>query len=269
MNNKKVIAICYDFDNTLSPNDMQSYSIIPSFGKTSEEFWKESNALAKENKMDTNLAWMYKIMMYSHMLDKSTTKESFKQIGKSIPLYEGLDSWFDNINAYGESKGIKIEHYVISSGLKEIIEGSKIASKLTRIYASSYLYSKDGVALWPAQAVNYTNKTQFLFRISKGFFDECDDRINDIVAMDKIHCPFENMIYIGDSATDIPCMKLVKTYGGNSIGVYDPDVKNDQKVQKIFDEGRLSFFAPADYTKTGILYNKICSIIDEKGEDKK
>lgn len=260
----KVIAICYDFDHTLSPCDMQSISIIPSFGISSEEFWKESNEMAKLNGMDTNLAWMYKIMIYSHMLDKSTTRKSFFEIGKTIPLYNGLDTWFDNINQYGLDKGITVEHYVISSGLKEIIEGTSIASKITRIYASTYLYSSDGVAIWPAQAVNYTNKTQFLFRISKGYFDECDSRVNDLVSQDKVHVPFENMIYIGDSATDIPCMKLVKKYGGCSIGVYDTTKNNPSVVGKLFDDGRLSCFAPANYEKGSDLYNKVCEVIDSK-----
>ena len=176
---KPKMAICYDFDKTLSPNDMQTFKLIPSFGMKSKAFWDETKELAIGNFMDNNLAWMYQLTVRSKACRKSVSKDYFHEIGKDIPLYKGVKLWFSRINKYAEKKGIEIEHYIISSGLKELIEGSAIAGEFKRIYASSYFYSPDGVAEWPAQAVNYTNKTQFIFRIAKGIFEEYDERVNE------------------------------------------------------------------------------------------
>lgn len=153
---KARMAICYDFDKTLSPDDMQAFTLIPSFGIDKTEFWDESNKLAKDKLMDKNLAWMYELTRYSNFKNKSLKKEYFHEVGTRIPLYRGVETWFDRINKYAASKGIELQHYIISSGLKEIIEGSSIASKFNRIYASSYLYNTDGIAIWPTQAINYT-----------------------------------------------------------------------------------------------------------------
>ena len=207
---KPRMAICYDFDKTLSPDDMQTFTLIPSFGIDKDEFWKAANKLAKENLMDTNLAWMHELIRYSEFKGKSLKREYFKEIGADVKLNKGVTEWFGNINAYAESKGIELEHYIISSGLKEIIEGSAIAGEFKRIYASSYLYSADGIAKWPAQAINYTNKTQYIFRIAKGCLEEYDESVNDIMPDEQLRIPYENIDYIGDSATDIPCMRLVK-----------------------------------------------------------
>lgn len=157
----------------------------------------------------------------------------------------------------------ELEHYIISSGLKEIIEGSAIAKNFKRIYASSYLYTTDGVAEWPAQAINYTNKTQFIFRIAKGFLEEYDERVNDSMPEENLRIPYENIVYIGDSATDIPCMRLVKSKGGYSVGVYDPEKNNRAKVYKLYNDDRLNFYAPADYTERSNLYRYMQQIIDE------
>ena len=230
---KPIMAICYDFDKTLSPDDMQAFTLIPSFGVNVGEFWHESDMLAKDNRMEMNLAWMYELIKYSNFKGKSLKRDYFRESGAEVKLYEGVKTWFSRINQYAESKGIEVEHYVISSGLREIIEGSAIADEFKKIYASSYLYNADGVAVWPAQAVNYTNKTQYLFRISKGFLDEHDERVNDSIPHGDRRIPFENFVYIGDSATDIPCMNLVKERGGYSIGVFDPMKDNREKVYKL------------------------------------
>lgn len=257
------MAICYDFDKTLSPDDMQAFTLIPSLGMDKSEFWKQSNELAKENGMDKNLAWMYKLIMLSQAKRKSIKKQYFKEVGKSIPLFKGVEKWFDHVNQYAQKHNIVVEHYIISSGLKEIIEGSKIADKFERIYASSYLYTSDGVAEWPAQAVNYTNKTQYIFRIAKGIFEEYDDRVNDSMKDSELHIPYENIVYIGDSATDIPCMRLVKSRGGYSIGVYDPEKKVKDNVYKLYGDGRLSFYTAADYSLKSELMKYIKLVIDE------
>ena len=256
------MAICYDFDKTLSPDDMQTFTLIPSFEIDAASFWEESNKLAKENLMETNLAWMYQLLHYSKFKRKSIRKEYFREIGKDVALYKGVEDWFDRMDKYAEKQGIILEHYIISSGLKEIIEGSRIADKFKRIYASSYYYTPDGVAEWPAQAVNYTNKTQFIFRIAKGIFEEYDDRVNDSMPENKLYIPYENIVYIGDSATDIPCMRLVKSKGGYSIGVFDPEKDIRQKVYQLFNDGRINYFAPADYSSRSELTKYVKQIID-------
>lgn len=257
------MAICYDFDRTLSPDDMQTFTLIPSFGVDKNEFWHESDSLAEQNLMDNNLAWMYVLIKYSKFKGKSLRREYFKEIGADVQLYPGVESWFDNVNAYARERGIEVEHYIISSGLKEIIEGSRIAPYITRVYASSYLYSADGIAEWPAQAVNYTTKTQFIFRIAKGYLEEYDPRVNDSMPHDVRNVDYENIVYIGDSATDIPCMTLVKQKGGYSIGVYDPVSNNKKKVYQLFGDGRLNFYAPADYSEDSPIFEYMKNVIDE------
>ena len=259
---KPRMAICYDFDKTLSPDDMQAFTLIPSFDIDTKSFWNEVDILAKDNLMDTNLAWMYQLIHYSIFKKKSIRKEYFREIGKDVPLYKGVEDWFDRMNTYADKHGLILEHFIISSGLKEIIEGSIIADKIKRIYASSYYYTPDGTAEWPAQAVNYTNKTQFIFRIAKGIFEEYDDRVNDPMPDNKLYIPYENIVYIGDSATDIPCMRLVKSKGGYSIGVYDPDKDKRKKVYELFNDKRIDFFAAADYTSRSDLTKYVKKIID-------
>lgn len=256
------MAICYDFDKTLSPDDMQTFTLIPSFGMKKEEFWEESNKLAKDNLMDNNLAWMFQLLQYSKAKRLPIRKSYFHDIGAEVPLYKGVEKWFGRINEYARKRGIEVDHYIISSGLKEIIEGSKIAPEFKRVYASSYLYSPDGVAEWPAQAINYTNKTQYIFRIAKGCFEEYDERVNDSMSADQLYIPYENIVYIGDSATDIPCMRLVKSKGGFSIGVFDPEKNARKKVYQLYSDGRIDFYAPADYSPKSDISRYMRQIID-------
>ena len=256
------MAICYDFDKTLSPDDMQSFTLIPSFGMASEDFWRESNTLAREHHMDSNLAWMFQLLQYSRLKRLPVRREYFREVGAGVPLYPGVADWFCRMDAYAAERGVELEHYVISSGLKEIIEGTPIASCFRRIYASTYLYSADGAAEWPAQAVNYTNKTQYIFRIAKGVFEVYDERVNDSMPEEYLYIPYENIVYIGDSATDIPCMQLVKNRGGFSIGVYDPNGGEERRVRQLYQDGRLNFFSPADYTDGSPLSTRMKALID-------
>lgn len=206
---------------------------------------------------------LYQLVVKSKALRKPLSRSYFNQVGKDVPLYNGVDTWFERVNQYGEENGIEVHHYIISSGLKEIIEGSNIARYFSRVYASSYLYSADGVAEWPAQAVNYTNKTQFIFRIAKGIFEEYDERVNDSVPESALVTPYENIVYIGDSATDIPCMRLVKSKGGYSIGVFDPEKNKREKVYQLFNDGRINFYAPADYSEDSELFKYIKLVIGQ------
>lgn len=254
-----VLAICYDFDKTLSPDDMQAQGFIQSLEQEVERFWNESNKLASDNEMDQNLAWMYKMAKESrgrHIFNK----EVLAGYGADVKLYPGVDTWFDRINTYGQKKGIKVEHYIISSGLKEMIEGTGIARYFKKIYASSFYYDEAGVAVWPAQCINYTNKTQFLFRIKKGALEINDTKVNDFLSEDQCRVPFRNMVYIGDSDTDVPCMKLVSVNGGYSIGVHGKESKN--KVFKMIEENRIKYFTEADYTEGSELEKLLKHIID-------
>lgn len=258
---KPILAICYDFDKTLSPDDMQAQGYIQSVGCEVADFWRESNELAAENEMDQNLAYMY--MMAEKSRGKVVfTRENLKNDGSKVKLFPGVSTWFDRINKYGEDKGVQVEHYIISSGLKEMIEGTEIADKFKKIYASSFYYDNTGVAVWPAQVVNYTNKTQFLFRIEKGVLDINDQRVNAYFSADQYRVPFRNMIYIGDSDTDIPCMKLVNVNGGHSIGVYNSETKDKSKVFRMLEENRIKYFVPADYTEDSKLEILVKKIID-------
>lgn len=265
---RPVVAICYDFDKTLSPDDMQAQGFIQSVGCRIPEFWGESNGLAENNDMDQNLAYMFtmKDKAEGHLL---FTKDTFLEYGAQVRLFPGVQDWFRRIREYGEKHGVIVEHYIISSGLKEMIEGTPIANELEKIYASSFFYNEKGVAEWPAQVVNYTNKTQFLFRIEKGVLDINNQGVNDSFAPEDIRVPFRNMIYIGDSDTDIPCMKLVTTYGGHSIGVYNADTLDKSKVYKMMREGRIRYFAPADYSEGTQLDELVKVIIDRTATNEK
>lgn len=258
---RPVLAICYDFDRTLSPEDMQAQGYIQSIGYDVADFWKESNSLAADNDMDQNLAYMY-TMVTKARGRLVFNKEILKADGAKIKLYPGVDTWFTRVNQYGQEKGITIEHYIISSGLKEMIEGTMVAKYFKKIYASSFYFDDVGVAVWPAQAVNYTNKTQYLFRIKKGILDINDQKVNDYFDPDKVVVPFRNMVYIGDSDTDIPCMKLVNSNGGYSIGVYDSETQDKTKVFKMLREHRIKYFAPADYREGSSLEGLIKNIVD-------
>ena len=263
---KTVVAICYDFDKTLSPDNMQAQGYLQAIHyEDQDEFWKETMDLARTHDMDSNLAWMYL------MLKGARGKEIFRRdmlahYGAMVELYDGVEDWFDRINRYGEERGLTVEHYILSSGLREMIEGTSIAGKFKRIYASSFYYDEAGVAIWPAQVVNFTDKTQFLFRISKGVLDVNDPAVNDYFTPEEIRVPFKNMVYIGDSETDIPCMKLVNTYNGYSIGVYDPKTGDKRRVLKLMDENRIGYYAPADYTEGSGMDELIKSILDRIGE---
>ncbi len=242
-----IVALCYDFDKTLSPKDMQEYGFIDRLNMTPDRFWAKSNRLVKETGMDDILAYMYTMIKEAEKRDIFITEQDLRVLGRNIELFEGVESWFDRINYIGEKVGIIIEHYIISSGIKEIILGNKLAPHFKDIFASSFHYNLERKVVWPKQAVNFTTKTQYLFQINKN----CDtDSVNDYMPDDERRIPFSHFIYIGDSATDIPCMRLVKSSGGNSIGVYNPENKGaNADVLRLIKENRINYYACADYTR--------------------
>lgn len=258
---KPVLAICYDFDKTLSPDDMQAQGYIQEvYDSGVKAFWDECRELAEANEMDSNLAYMRKMVEYAHGRIVLTRK-TLREYGSKVGLFPGVEEWFERIRDFGRQHDVIVEHYIISSGLKEMIEGTSIAKEFEQIYASSFLFDKADVPIWPAQAINYTNKTQFLFRIEKGVLDVNDFGVNDYFEPEKIRVPFRNIVYIGDSMTDIPCMKLVNANGGHSIAVYDNSTLDKSKAFQMLTDNRIKYFAPADYTDGSDLDKLVKAII--------
>ena len=241
-----IIAFLYDFDKTLCTTDMEDYAFIPSLGYTPAEFWGRANAFGWENRMDGLLAYMYTMIQECAAQNIKLDRAFLNHCGESIQLFPGVREWFARINAFGESLGVQVEHYVISSGLREIIEGSGIAQEFREIYACEFYYNENGDACWPKLDVNFTNKTQFVYRINKGILDVSRDReLNDSMPDDSKRVPFTNMIYMGDGLSDVPCMKMMRAYGGQAIAVYQ--ASNRQGVEKLLADGRVDFIFPADY----------------------
>lgn len=249
---KPTIAILYDFDKTLCTTDMQEYDFIKNLGMTSEEFWGESGRISREYEVEKILSYMLVMIQQSKKKGIPLTREYLRSCGEHVELYSGVTTWFDRINAFGKSLGVEIEHYIISSGTHEIIEGTPIAKYFKKVFACRYHYDENGEAMWPALAINYTLKTQYIYRISKGILDVTDDEsVNREQDESLRRIAYSNMIYIGDGLTDIPCMKMVKERGGKSIAVY-PEGKGDT-VKPLVDDDRINYVCVADYSESSTM----------------
>ncbi len=281
MKKKKIpFALIYDFDGTLSHGNMQERNFIPAIGMNKKNFWTEVGSVSKKHQADNILVYMKLMLDKASAATVPVREKDFKDYGKNLSFFKGIlsypngtsqeDGWFERINKYGVKSGIKVEHYIVSSGIREMIEGTKLAKKFKAIYASSFFYDQNGVAVWPALAINYTTKTQYLFRINKGSLDISDNKIiNKFIPEENRAIPFSNMVYIGDGDTDIPCFRLVKDRGGHSIAVYKPNTKGAKnKTEKLMDEGRVNFIAPADYRNGSYVDKIVKSIIDKIQIDK-
>ena len=256
------LALIYDFDGTLAPGNMQERQFIPDVGMTAADFWAEVDTLAEINQADGILSYMFVMLEKARLAGLKVRRKDLVARSSEIEFFPGVEGWFDRINSYARDRNVSVEHYVISSGNSEIIEGTSIASEFKRIYASKFLYDADGVAVWPAVAINFTTKTQYLFRINKGAHDWKDNSIiNKFVPPGERPVPFANMIYIGDGETDIPCFRLVKDLGGLSIAVYD---KGDHsRVDQFIRDGRVNCGAPAVYSKNSVLDQTVKARIDD------
>lgn len=258
-----IVALIYDFDGTLSPGNMQEYSFIEAIGQNKEDFWAETAEMAREQDSDNILTYMLLMLHKSKETGISIKRESFRHFGKSVELFRGVKEWFKRINRFGLEHGVSVEHYINSSGMKEIIEGTAISKEFKAIFACSYFYNRKGEAVWPAAAVNYTNKTQFLFKINKGIFSISDSvKINESVPEEKKRISFNNMVYFGDGETDVPCMKLIKQLGGTAIAVYEPhSTKKEEIARKLMKQERVNYLCPADYSEHGRLDTLVKAII--------
>ncbi len=242
-----IVALIYDFDKTLSPRDMEEYSFLPGIKVEPDVFWGKCADFAREHDMDGILTYMY-LMKQMASGEMELTKENLIALGRDVEFFPGVTSWFERINEIGRECGVTVEHYIISSGLTEIIRGSAIGKYFKAVFAASFCYDEAGRAVWPSTAVNYTNKTQYLFRINKGILDVTNDRdLNAFTPAYMRRIPFSNMIYVGDGLTDVPCMKMTKQKGGYSIAVHAPgktELADDMLLQ-----GRVDFSVEADYSQ--------------------
>ena len=260
MSNQPIIALLYDFDKTLCTQDMQNYAFIPSLGLAPGDFWKIANDFGRREKMDSVLAYMYAMLRESEKRGLSLTRRQLNRCGRSVSFFPGVTDWFQRINRYGGLLGVQVEHYVISSGLREIIDGSAIAHEFKEIYASEFFYDDQGRPVWPRLAVNFTAKTQFVYRINKGVLDVSDDKtLNDSMPDDSKRVPFTNMIYLGDGLSDVPCMKMMRAYGGQAIAVYQ--AVNRRGVEQLLRQRRVDFIYPADYREGTALEITVKNII--------
>lgn len=258
---KTKVALIYDFDKTLCSKDMQEYSFIPNLNMTSNTFWNEVSNFTKEEKMDKILGYMYMMIKKSQEINKDITIPYLNSLGSSVELFPGVLNWFNNINEYGKKIDLEIEHYIVSSGIKEIIEGTSIAKYFKEIYACEFLYVNN-VAVWPKQSINYTAKTQYISRINKGVLDIADDvTLNKMMSDDERRISSKNMIYFGDGLTDIPSMKMTRSYGGYAIAVYQ---NNDTKlIKELINENRIDFYAKANYNENEELDKIVKTILND------
>lgn len=269
MENIYTVALIYDFDGTLAPGNMQEYDFIPAVGKSNKEFWHEANTLAEVQDADAVLAYMARMIQEAKSKGLSLRREAFQESGRNVRYYKGVEEWFARMNAYAAERGLRLLHYVNSSGLKEIIEGTSIAGEFKHIYACSFLYNVDGIAYWPAVAVNYTNKTQFIFKINKGVESVYDaQKVNQYMEENSRPVPFKRMIYVGDGTTDIPCMRLVKNFGGHSIAVYNPEEQGKRsEMNTLIRDNRVNYVCEADYSEGSEMDVVVRAIIDKVAAD--
>lgn len=258
MANKPIVAIMYDFDKTLCSEDMQNYSFIPALGMTPEQFWGEVGLFTSKTNVERILSYMYMMVALAKEKGIKLTRDYLYSLGKDIKFFDGVTTWFKRINDYADQTNVQVEHYLVSSGTKEIIDGCAIAKEFKAIYGCEFHFDeKTNEPIWPKIAINYTAKTQYFFRISKGVLDSTDDNnVNKKSSERRI--PYRNIIYIGDGMTDIPCMILVKENGGKSIAVYQQGQK--EKVLPLYHDGRVNYVCKADY-RSGSDLEKIVKLV--------
>ncbi len=246
------VALIYDFDGTLARGNIQEHSFIPSLGLSVEEFWKRSNGQAKIHDADQILTYLREMLEQASKKGIAVTRESLREHGRQVPFFEGVEGWFGRMNDYAAGIGLELQHFIVSSGVRSMIEGCSIAGEFRQIYASSFIFDDDGVAVWPGLSINYTTKTQYLFRINKGI-ENCwnNEAVNKWMPMETRPIPFKNMIFIGDGETDIPSMKMVRHQGGQAVAVFDPEKwgRLQERIYGLIAEDRVNFVAPAIYEK--------------------
>jgi phosphoserine phosphatase len=260
---RKTIALVYDFDGTLSPRPMQEYAFLPQIGADAAAFWAESNALAKETRADPLITYMH--LMYRKAKAKGVRIDRADLVaqGRHVELYPGVEDWFHAMAAYvrshAQSHGVQLRHYLVSSGLTEIVEGTSIYKRFHNVFASEYWFDAYDLP-YPKRVITDTGKTQYLFRINKGV-EDLGQSINQHMPEAARPIPFANMIYFGDGDTDVPSMAVMRKNGGYAVAVH-PQGKGKAKCVELFKAGRCDFFAPADYRQGSDLFRRTCLLLD-------
>ncbi len=260
---KKTIALIYDFDGTLCPRPMQEYAFLPKIGANPEEFWAESNRIAREQGADPLITYMHLLYKKAKAKGIRIDRSDLVTQGAAVEFFPGVPQWFDAISSYvrkaaGE-RGVTLRHYLISSGLTEIVEGTTIFSKFYNVFASEYWFDPYDLP-FPKRVITDTGKTQYLFRINKGI-ENLGESINHHMPEQDRPIPFSNMIYFGDGETDVPSMAVVRKNGGHAISVHGGS-SDREKCVDLFKAGRCDFFAQADYRTTSPLFTRTCMLID-------
>lgn len=268
---KANISICYDFDGTLIRGNMQENSFLPEVGKKPSEFWAQVRNHAKKHDMDEVLAYMQLMIEAARRADQPFNRQALRDHGRNLDLFPGVATWFDRINEYCRDAGATVEHFVISSGLQEMIKGSEIASKFRHVFASGFSYDPNDVPVFAARSVNYTNKTQYLFRINKGILNSWDnEKINRYTPEQERPRPFSRMIYIGDGETDVPAMKMTNQQGGYSIAVWpskkgaritSKEKKKKEIAEKLVKDNRAQFVAETNYEDDGPIFQIVTMLV--------
>ncbi|MEL6290548.1 MAG: HAD family hydrolase [Pseudomonadota bacterium] len=260
---KKTIALVYDFDGTLSPRPMQEYAFLPKIGVDAQEFWAESNRIATEEGADPLISYMRLMYLKAQAAQVRIDREDLVQQGRDVELFPGVAEWFDAMSQYitlkSDNAGIVLKHYLISSGLTEIIEGTPIYDRFDNVFASEYWFDAYGLP-YPKRVITDTGKTQYLFRINKGV-EDLGQSINDHMPEAVRPVPFSNMIYFGDGDTDVPSMAVTRKNGGHAIAVHPPGSASE-KCERLFAAGRCDFYAPADYRRGSDLFKRTCLLLD-------
>lgn len=269
---KKVtkVALIYDFDGTLSTTDMQDYGLIPEFGMKPKEFWPIANQWSVDNGADQVTGSMYFFVKTAREIGIKLTRENFRKAGQNIIYFKGVEEWFDRMTTYGKDLNLQVEHYIISAGYEEIIEGCKIYKYFKNVFGCSFAYGEDGTPVWPARVINYSTKTQYLSKINKGLGKLEDRLVNEFMPDEERPIPFRRMIYFGDGSTDIPSMKLTKERNGTAIAVYNPKdtATSKKKALKLLKDGRVNFALPADYREGKQLDVVIKTILDKIAKER-
>ncbi|MBO5443641.1 MAG: haloacid dehalogenase-like hydrolase [Alphaproteobacteria bacterium] len=261
--NTTKVALIYDFDETLSSSYMQDFSLIPALGMKPNTFWKRANLWSANNGADQITGSMYYFMKVAKDKKLKLTREALNNFGKDVEYYNGVSDWFERINNFGKALDLEIEHYIISSGYEEIVEGTSIRQYFKDVFACSYAFGEDGTPVWPARIINYSIKTQFLSKINKGLSKNDDIAVNEYTPDDERPIPFNRMIYFGDGMTDIPSMKLTKERGGTAIAVYKPKSHSKKKAMKLLIDNRVNFALPADYSENKEIDLVVKTILDK------
>jgi haloacid dehalogenase-like hydrolase len=262
---QNTIALVYDFDGTLSPQPMQEYTVLPKIGVEPAQFWAMVNREARETESDPMLVYMRHIIEALEREQVDVKREDFAAMASAIEYFPGVATWFTRVNAYVKKRSrgqVKLAHYLISAGQKEILDGVSIRKHFKRIYASEYHFNHHGVATFPKLLVTDTLKTQFLFRINKGL-ELVTESINEHMPEAERPIPFANIIYVGDGMTDVPSMALTKKSGGHTVAVFDPKSEKQRAIcMKLLEAGRADFIAEADYRKSSKLSRRVELLLD-------